>query len=403
MTTQLGPENVIGRDELIEQIWRCLNSSSVRFTAERRIGKTTVMQKMRSEPPEGVLAIYIDLEKIDTPERFVEVLMQKVSSLLPTTDKAKRGFQELLSAVEGAEIGGIVKLPKKSAEHWQSAMEKTFSCISKNHKASSIVFLFDELPYMLQKISVLGGVAPEKRNNALNILDSLRAIRAENHNVRMVFCGSIGLHHVVHTLRDQLYASQPLNDMDTIEIGPLDRCFANDLAEKLIDAEELNCSNRTKVRDEIVKQTDCVPFYIERVIRRLAISGKKQVTPTLVKEQVNANLTNDMDHWEMEHFRERLKVYYPVEVEIGGIHPIPLSTIALKVLDVLALAEHPKSISQIHNLIKAELPLEDRQVVINLLKNLCMDHYLISDCNKNYSFRFPLIKTWWKLAQGLTS
>jgi hypothetical protein len=50
MATQIDPKNVIGRDQLIAQIWKMLEKSSVRFTAERRVGKTTVMAKMAAEP-----------------------------------------------------------------------------------------------------------------------------------------------------------------------------------------------------------------------------------------------------------------------------------------------------------------------------------------------------------------
>ena len=50
MAMQISPQNVVGRDRLIEQIWKKLESKSLRFTAERRIGKTTVMKKMLAEP-----------------------------------------------------------------------------------------------------------------------------------------------------------------------------------------------------------------------------------------------------------------------------------------------------------------------------------------------------------------
>jgi len=42
----LAPEDVIGRDKLIEQIWRVLENQSVVLTSERRVGKTSVIRKM---------------------------------------------------------------------------------------------------------------------------------------------------------------------------------------------------------------------------------------------------------------------------------------------------------------------------------------------------------------------
>ncbi len=71
-------QNVVGRDRLIEQIWKKLESKSLRLTAERRIGKTTVMKKMVAEPRPGTAVLFLDLEKADSPRRFTEVLLQEV-------------------------------------------------------------------------------------------------------------------------------------------------------------------------------------------------------------------------------------------------------------------------------------------------------------------------------------
>ena len=53
MARQVGPKNVVGREKLIEKIWKKLETRSLQFTAERRVGKTTVMTKMDAEPNAG--------------------------------------------------------------------------------------------------------------------------------------------------------------------------------------------------------------------------------------------------------------------------------------------------------------------------------------------------------------
>jgi hypothetical protein len=40
---------------------------------------------------------------------------------------------------------------------------------------------------------------------------------------------------------------------------------------------------------------------------------------------------------------------------------------------------------------------------VQLLRSLALDHYLVSDSSKLYSFRFSLIRSWWQTAQGLSS
>lgn len=400
MATQLASTNVVGRDRLIANIWKLLRCSSVVFTAERRIGKTTVMQKMEADASDEVIAKYFDLEKVDTPQRFVEVLLQEVKDLLPKDEKAKSAFSGLMEALGGTELGGIIKIPVVDREQWQSALERTLACICENHSDSMILFLFDELPYMLQKISLREKREEIEVNSALAILDSLRAIRSEQKNLRMIYSGSIGLHHVIESLRGDEYSSEPLNEMETIEIGPLKNSDAQLLAEQWLAEEEVDCTDRQAVIAELVQKTDGVPFYIERVVKRLALQ-EEVVSPETVARQISFNLTDDNDHWEMEHFRARIPMYYPGTTNSENHHVTSKAAVVMAILDYLSEEDNSKSIDEVFGAVKSTIEMEDRPLIIQLLRNLAKDHYLIGDAHKNYSFRFPLIKQWWKLAQGL--
>lgn len=401
MSTQLAPINVFGRDKLIKRIWRLMKKFSVVFTAERRIGKTTVMQKMQAEAPSGTVVTYLDLEKVDSPCRFVEVLLEEVNSLLPKTEQAKNMFKKMLGAFGGSEIAGVIKIPERDRASWQSALEKTIAALCEQQDAM-VIFLFDELPYMLQKIAVREKQQGKNGDHAaLAILDSLRAMRAEHKNLRMVFAGSIGLHHVIDSLRGADFASQPFNEMETVEIGPLEQADASALAIQLLQEEMGECACQEEVAGEIVKLTDRVPFYIERVIMRLAFY-ETSVTPATIQQQVQDFLTSDSDHWEMEHFRKRIPIYYPGTIDMAE-NPQPEAKLVMIILDILAIETHAQSIDQVYAAVKAQIPLTDRKLVIDLLRKLSLDHYLTCDNQKRYSFRFPLIRQWWIHAQGLTA
>lgn len=54
----LAPDDVVGREQLIEQLWSTLNTQSVILSAERRTGKTSILKKMKAGCPAGILAIY---------------------------------------------------------------------------------------------------------------------------------------------------------------------------------------------------------------------------------------------------------------------------------------------------------------------------------------------------------
>ena len=177
MAVQVGPQNVVGRDRLIEQIWKKLESKSLRLTAERRIGKTTVMKKMLAEPRPGTAVLFLDLEKADSPRRFTEVLLQEVKPLLSTKQKAAGWFEQFLTDIGGTEIGGVIKIPEGDKIGWKGTLEKAFDRVCSQNADTQVVLLLDELPYMLQKIAAYEKQAGTTDHAALEMLDSLRALR----------------------------------------------------------------------------------------------------------------------------------------------------------------------------------------------------------------------------------
>lgn len=218
----------------------------------------------------------------------------------------------------------------------------------------------------------------------------------------MVYSGSIGLHHVIADLKQQKLASGPYNDMQTIEIRSLETPDAESLAARLLEEEGVRLDHDTgqAVCRRIVELTDAVPFYIENVCGRLA-ECKSGIGVNDVDKTVTTQLASDHDPWEMEQFRSRLKIYYSGTTSGANGERFEDATIARAILDHLAVENTPQSIEQIWALCKSQFPLTDRQHIIELLQSLALDHYLRSDQQKRYAFRFPLIRTWWLQAQGL--
>lgn len=274
MAQQVGSGSVFGRDPLIERIWRKLETHSLRFTAERRVGKTTVMKKMAAEPRDGWKVVFIDLEGVASPEGFAEALLSRIRPLMPAGQAGQQWFQKILETVSGTEIGGVIKLPEFSRIGWRPTIEKAFEGICSQARESKILILFDELPYMLQKIAVYGNQATTGENAALEMLDTLRAVRGKHQqNLRMIFAGSVGLHHVISELRGETFASQPVNDMPLVEIRSLELNDAIALATQLLRIEAVDLGKETSIEElshSLAIETDRVPFYLQRVVARLA-------------------------------------------------------------------------------------------------------------------------------------
>lgn len=405
MAIQIGPVRVVGRDKLIEQIWTRLRKppgqGSLRFTAERRIGKTTVMTKMAAEPKDGFDVLFLEVEGIESCHQFAALLLNRVKPLLSKTDKAKTWFDGFCNSLQGTEIGGVIKLPERSELSWQATIEKTIEGLCSNRADRTTVLMLDELPYMLQKINAVS-VATSNPHEALTMLDTFRVLRQRHGNLRMVFAGSVGLHHVLRDLRQMKLASEPVNNMELIEIHPLETADALQLGKRLLRDERVRVAE-DEVNAIAYRLTDLasnVPFYMERIVGQLGLL-EHEISVDDVEATVQQQLSSDHDPWEMEHFRERLDIYYHETVMDANNRPMPLSAIARCILDHFALADDPQSIEQVWTAVCGQLSLTDRQCVVRLLSSLGQDHYLICDTLKRYSFRFPMIKKWWKVAQGL--
>lgn len=404
MGIQIDPKNVIGRDRLIESVWNMLRrppeEGSLRFLAERRIGKTTIITKMEAEPAEGFDVLFLEVEGIDSCDRLTELLLNRLRPRMTPTETARGWFNGLWQAIGGVEVGGVIKLPDRKVLGWRDTLEKVVEGFCSQRPDRLVLLMLDEPPYMLQKINETS-VATGRPHEALTLLDTFRALRQRNRNLRMIFAGSVGLHHVLRDLRQSKLAAEPVNNMPPVEIPPLEDHDALTLAMRLLQAERVAfASDPEAIARCLIAQTSNVPFYMERIASRLGLLGRPITQPD-IESAVQEQLTSDQDPWEMEHFRGRLEIYYRSTVTDANDRQIPEPRIARAILDHLATVDEPQTIDQVWSLVRGQFALTDRQLIVQMLKSLGQDHYLICDSQKRYSFRFPLVKRWWQIAQGL--
>ena len=128
---------------------------------------------------------------------------------------------------------------------------------------------------MLQNIA-----AREGEPIATEILDVLRSLRQKHNSFRMVLTGSVGLHHVLSSLKEEDgYAGSPVNDMYAIEVPPLEEKYAIVLAQALIEGEKLPTEDLESTLDAITAVSDRIPFYIHHIVRHLKITQSSDEIP----------------------------------------------------------------------------------------------------------------------------
>jgi hypothetical protein len=378
----LSPSEVLGRDALIAQLWRMLERQSVVLSAERRMGKTSIIKKMYAESA-GKLTIYQDLEKVGTPREFVESIVESVEERLSTGKRISEGFRNLLENLHGAEVSGF-KLPEVADREWKSLLEAVIKdLVSK--PGERVYFFWDELPLMLYKIQKNSG-----ETVAMEILDTLRSLRQTYPRLRMIYTGSIGLHNVLTSLKRAGYANAPINDMKKVDVPPLTLQDAKSLALQLIKGENIAIDNPEMIAETIAKSVDGIAFYVQHMVDRLA-SWQGQIEEKTIEDVVSNYLCDAQDPLDMRYFQERIKTYYLLE-------ELP---IAFGLLDVLSAETEAISFDDLANKLASRLAVYDLEAIRSMVELLQLDHYIQQNPEGDYAFRFPLIQRYWRLRRGL--
>jgi CheY-like chemotaxis protein len=384
----LDPDEIVGRDGLIASIWNCLDLKSVRLEAERRIGKTSILRKMLERPAKGWVPVFMDLEQAHSAEEFAELVSKQVHQYLSSHQRMARRLVEFLRGCSDAEVGGLIKFPsldKRPDNYWKILLHSAVQDLVEHRSDERLVFFFDEMPYMIDAVA-----KRQSEAKAMEILDLCRSLRQSPETgraFRMVLTGSVGMHHVLDQLRKQGYSNAPLNDMETVEVPPLARADAEDLACRLFAGERLSSTTAADAAAVLADETGCFPYFIHCVVRELSVKSEP-AEPESIRHTVQRMLTDKLDKWEMRHFRQRINTYYPDD-----------SKTVLALLDALAAAG-PLTVQEVISQAEHQLSV-DGERVRDLLRLLQLDHYLDRHDDGRYEFGFALLRRWWRYDRGV--
>ena len=211
---RLNTRDVVGRDNEIARYWRVLERQGLVISAERRIGKTHIVLKMRDECRSGFLPFYQDLESVHSTAELIRSIYATVHQSLSTLS-GLRAHVAKWSSLLPDRIGSVA-LPA-GAGSWQVLLSRAFDDLIGIADDGLILMLWDEFPLMLHNLQ-----RREGDDAAIQILDFLRALRlARADRLRFLFTGSIGLHLVLRSLRKAGNTNDPVNDMLSLTVPPM--------------------------------------------------------------------------------------------------------------------------------------------------------------------------------------
>jgi len=372
--------DIVGRDSVVAYLTAALSQQSILLVAERRTGKTHVLEKFKAGAPDNWVVIKRDIGAIRSAAEFVQYVMADLYPHLEAKTNFRHWLQSLGEQLGGTQIGPV-KLPNFAVKQWKQVLIDAIAHLDENRSIERVVFLWDELPWMLEII------AKNNPQEAMELLDVLRALRQQNASkLRMVFTGSLGLHHIVRRLKALGYNNTPVNDMLAIEVEPLALADATGLVKRLFTDNRLTVTEPA-VFQETAQALDCIPFYIHHVVSALLKIPASQTQPLdmlAVHRVIDHGIHSSDNPWDLQHYEERTQDYY---------HSQRAQCLAL--LDAVASHASPLPMLDAIRRAKAAYPLVEQQQWIELSRLLERDHYFTRNASGEVSFKFTVVKRWW--------
>lgn len=384
----LPANQAVGRAALCETCWTTLETQSIRLENERRLGKTTVLRLLDATKPPKTRTITMEVGGLSSTTDFIDELILEIDKAVPEKGK---GFmtraRNLVGGLAGFEIAGLLRIPDNAKTHWRRILLGCFEALA-DATPDRIVFFWDELPWMLQRIKKEEGSA-----RVVDLLNTLRDIRQGHDRIRMVYTGSIGFHHVVSAIEEEGVGSRPISDMRRINVPPLEKHDAIELAERLLLGEKLKADAPSATAAALYEVTGGVPYYIHCIVADMRQGAP--ASPERVRQIAADALLDANDPWEMRYFNSRLDLHY------GGDAPL-----ARIVLDTIADADSPRGFSTLHQAVRAKGQSAgdlDEHGMRRLLTKLMQDHYLEREPGnaEAFRFKFTLVRDSWRIQRGL--
>jgi hypothetical protein len=383
-------EDFFDREILLEDLWGAVGMGSVLLAAPRRVGKTSLMLRMRDQSPENWAVFYIEAEGFSTPEELVADLIVKVVNAQPGLQRFVKGILSgVISRLEELEIWEVrLKLRDHLRGHWK---ERGTQAIQEVVSVSPhCLLLIDELSILLHQL----GAEPEGSQEAVALLHWLRGLRQEfAGRTSMVLGSSVGIGRIAA----HLGASRTLNDLRQMEVGPFDLATAQRFAELLLKSRGLEVDEETKLA--ILSQVETyVPIFIQIMVDALSKEVRNRnvkANPGLVRWCYEERVHGPEFRTYFEDYYERLNRYYtPNEARA-----------AKRILRDLAMSAQGINRSALCDAVIHELgSVGEPEQFDLLLAALENDFYVtVGNMEERVAFHNKWLRDWWRRYHGLGS
>ncbi|NIR06308.1 MAG: AAA family ATPase [Candidatus Aminicenantes bacterium] len=348
--TTEGPTKAIfyGRSDIINRIYSSSNKSYA-IVGARRIGKTSLLYKIKDNPPPNTVYVFISLE--------VEFLDKKVKNYNAFLKSLEMELERIFN--EKIELG---RFPFGKSPGKLPGIIRQLPL-----KGKKLVFLFDEID----------GLIEFDRKNNYRLLHIFRTLSQENY-CQFVFTGFKELYHRKRDIENPLY-----NFCDEIRLAPLDKEASMELITTPMQSIGVHYWNLLD-RDLILEYTGCHPnlmqFYCQQLIEKIECHKNVEERRTIFFEDIVEIFDSTYEEYIMDDI-------YMFNSDLTDINRLIL---------VLLAEEHTSekdnvfSIDQIRDMLNSQhTPISIDDLHRNL-KNLVMRFIFVDKGRDRYGFALPI-------------
>ncbi|MEN0005461.1 MAG: AAA family ATPase [Bacteroidota bacterium] len=366
------------RPWLMDKIYRRLEAGDNLFlSAPRRAGKTSIMKYLEDQPRPGFFFLYLNTEDILTSRDFFKAIaegllesdrLRQMTKMLANAKGVFQQFFDTFSKIKVAELE--LEMVEQEGLSYKDALETLIKKI--NTTEQRLVIMLDEFPFTIEHIAKTSGAAA-----AVQFLRLNRNLRQEaGHGIQFMYTGSIGL----ATTASRLKATEALNDLNIVEIPPLEETEAAQLSRQLLDNYEVSYEE-TVIPYLLKKLKWLMPFFIQLLIQ-LLIDEAQYKGRTIDEDMVDKMLAKASSHRSNIHFES---YYTRLDKALDEEEVTSARQILLRIAKEDSVA------------VGAFKALPNANAIIEILK---VDGY-IHQTNDAYFFNSPILQNWWKIFAAL--
>lgn len=382
-------EDFFDRDTEREDLWRYLEGNHIVLSGPRRLGKTSLLQRLAEEAADkGLLARLIDVEGLDTSEGFIgEIERAFPDATVGGYLKAASGrVSEWLVRLKKVDVklpggfGGGLELQAMPDTPWRESAIR----LQQRLGAAPVLILLDEFSVFLEKMLARDPGETER------LLGWLRAWRQQSDlTCRFLFSGSIGLNALLARHR----LSTRFNDCHDFRLGPFKKGAALAMLSKEADRENWHVEEVDL--EHLCARTGWLsPFYLNLLLATTIEAARDRLLETGSSERILVRSDIDDAYDRLLATRSRFIHWHQ---RLGRDLTEPRLGFTLAVLSAVAKAEEGLTRKQLQARLQRLEPDLDKRAerLSDAMLLLEEDGYLHAD-GERIRFLSFLLRDYWK-------